>query len=163
LLKNYIIYLILGIAGTFFILYYGENIPNLLLIIQLWSILTAYIIISIQYGRVKKIAQKNVNRTITLIEDLLYFMNENYDNLLQKQEESKEKMRILRDMYKDNLNSLNCFFTSNRTEFFIVTEQKTYYINPVDIRMKEKGESINITTDRKEIECLIKNLRDFSN
>jgi len=68
-LKSYPIIIILGVIGTITILLFGDKIPNLILIIQLWAILTAYIIIFIQFKREKKKVQKITNKSISLIKD----------------------------------------------------------------------------------------------
>ena len=158
-LKSYPIIIVLGVIGTISILLFGDNIPHLILIIQLWAILTAYIILFIQFKREKKKVQKITNKSISLIEDLLYYMYENDDRLIELQKETKHKLSILRTYYNENLSSIDCFFTSNLGELFILTEKFTYYINPVRISKKQKGESINITKDKKEIDRIINELR----
>jgi len=158
-LKSYPIFIILGIIGTITILFLGDIIPNLILIIQLWAILTAYIILFIQFKKEKNKVTKITNKSISLIEDLLYYMCENNDRLLELQNETSHKLSILRTYYNENLSRINCFFTSNLGELFILTEKSTYYINPVRISKKQKGESINITSNKKEIDRIISELR----
>jgi len=158
-LKSYPIIIILGVIGTISILLLGDKIPNLILIIQLWAILTAYIIIFIQFKREKNKVQKITNKAISLIEDLLYYMCENDDRLIELQNETSHKLSILRTYYNENLSRINCFFTSNLGQLFILTEKSTYYINPVRISKSQKGESINITSNKKEIDRIISELR----
>ena len=40
---------ILGVIGTLVLFYYGNIIPNLVLIIQFWTIITVYIVLAIQF------------------------------------------------------------------------------------------------------------------
>ena len=158
-LKSYPIIVILGVLGTITILFFGNKIPNLILIIQLWTILTAYIILFIQFKREKRKFQKVINITITQIEDLLYYMHVNDDELIKLQDETRHKLDILRIYYRESLSKINCHFTSNLTELFILTEKYTYYINPVRINKMERDISTNITKDKKEIDRIIIELR----
>jgi len=158
-LKSYPLIIIIGVVGTITILLFADKIPNLILIIQLWAILTAYIILFIQIKREKKKSQKAISITISQIEDLLYYMHVNDDKLIKLQNETKNKLKILRIYYSENLSKINCFFTSNLTELFILTEKYNYYINPVQIKRMEKDISTIITKDKKDIDRIIKELR----
>ena len=121
--------------------------------------MTAYIILFIQFKREKRKYQKAINITISQIEDLLYYMYVNDDKLIKLQDETRHKLDILRIYYRENLSKINCHFTSNLTELFIITEKYNYYINPVRINKIEQDVSTNITKDKKEIDRIINELR----
>lgn len=154
-----ILLLIIGIIIIPIILIFGDKIPNLLLIIHFWTVLTAYIILFYQLFKEKEKDKNQKNIAITQIENLVYFIYEHLSVILTYQNQTQKRLSNLEFFYSEVLRKINCFFNrlSNLT---IYTSDFTYYINPVEITKVEKDEYNNITGDRNEIDKLIKYLRE---
>lgn len=162
-LKNYTILLIIILfIGTIVLFYFGEKIPNIVFIIQFWTIITVYIVLAVQFKREKEKSQKEKGIAISQIEYLLYYIFDNIEkqSLSELQIETKKIIRNLRSFYSDILSKIHCYFTelSNITIFL---DNNTYLVNPVDIKRLERGTSINITNNKKEIDFIIDSLRDL--
>lgn len=161
-LKNYTtLFFIVGIIGTVLLLYYGEKIPNIIIIAQFWTIITVYIVLVIQFKSEKEKSQKEKGIAISQIEYLLYYIFENIDKktLTELQNETKKIIGNLRRFYSAILTKIHCFFTEP-TNITIYFEKNLILINPVDIIKWEKNKAINITKNREEIDLIIDNLRE---
>jgi len=77
------------------LLYYGNTIPNLVLIIQFWPIITVYIVLAMQFKREKERSLKKKGIAITQIEYLLYYIFENLDKKTRITELQKETKKII--------------------------------------------------------------------
>lgn len=131
-------------------------------LVNTWTVLTAYIILYYQIYREKEKERKRQSLVLTQIEDLLYYIYENYENLIELQNETKKKLAFLRTHYEKSLEKINCYFTYTLSELIISTAENTYYINPVEVRIREKEKTINISNDKEKIEQLINEIREIS-
>lgn len=161
--KLIIIVIIIGIGLPSLTWLLGKYFPEINLfsnfLINTWTILTAYIILYYQIYREKEKERKGKSLVLTQIEDLLYYICENYENMLQLQKETEKKLSFLRTHYEKSLESINCYFTYQLSELIINTAKGTYYINPVDVKKREKEKIIKISADKKKIEQLINEIR----
>ncbi len=125
----------------------------------MWAILTAYIILYYQIYREKEKERKRLSLALTQIEDLLYYIHENYENMIQLQNETKKKLSFLRTHYEKSIEKIKSYFTYQLSELIINTAERTYYINLVEVRKREREKSINISNDKQEIDRVINELR----
>ena len=161
-LKYYTTYIfILGVIGTFVLFYYGNTIPNLVLIIQFWTIITVYIVLAIRFKSEKERSLKEKGIAITQIEYLLYYIFENLDkktNITELQRETKRIIGNLERFYSAILTQIHCFYVEPES-ITIYFEKNLILINAVNIIKWEKNNAINISENKEEIDLIIDNLR----
>ena len=160
----FVIFIGIGLPSLTWLL--GKYFPEINLfsnfLINTWTILTAYIMLYYQIYREKEKERKRQSLVLTQIEDLLYYIYENYENMIELQNETKKKLSFLRTHYEKSLENINCYFTYQLSELIINTAKSTYYINPVEVRKREREEIIKISKDKKKIEQLINEIREIS-
>ncbi len=164
--KFTLIVIVIGIGIPSLTWLLGKYFPEInqfsTFLINTWTILTAYIMLYYQIYREREKERKRQSLVLTQIEDLLYYIYENYEDILQLQNETKKKLSFLRTHHEKSLENINCYFTYQLSELIINTAKSTYYINPIDVKKREKEKIINISNDKKKIEQLINEIRESS-
>lgn len=151
-----------GIITTFLILIWGEKIPNFVVIIQFWTVLTVYNVLVIQFNKEKNKRIKGLELTINKIALLLDY--------IYKNRESKgggvadticSHIFNLKNWNTDALMKLSCEIYNPLCSNIHIMGKYDVGVDGIK-KLISTGNGKDITDNKDEIDKIIKELKEFS-